>query len=178
MGKQPFSFVAKAGKARSLNRTRHSKNAITAGRPKASVPVKKRPAVASPVLYTRNGRAFKGREDRAVWNRSLQEILDCSLGKLIEVLQTDGVLPKMQGAVCPFCKKGILGSLKETVRGKMPVHRCSKKGCQRFVSPLHNHRVFSSGGGREAPTLRVPNLSSHALHALVRRRACVLTVRA
>lgn len=132
--------AAKKGKARMLQR------------------VIKRPSAQDPpkVPYTRYGNSTHGREERVQWSRKLHDLLSASDVDIVKILRDDGFLKDLEGTPCPECPKlGKLGALCDY--GKVDrgwAHRCSAKGCQRYLSPHHGHPIFSCGRGHGAMSLQ------------------------
>ena len=110
--------------------------------------VLKRPAYLKPkkkanwqrVPDVRDPEAVKQvRGDRDSWKRSLPELLTCSPRALVELLRKDGLLPRLEGSVCPRCQHGTLGKLAPQRQGGPPKHRCNAKNCQAYISPHYAH---------------------------------------
>ena len=146
--------------------------------------VLKRPAYLKPkkkanwqrVPYVRDPEAVKQvRGDRDSWKRSLPELLTCSPRALVELLRKDGLLPRLEGPVCPRCQHGTLRKLAPQRQGSPPKHRCNAKNCQAYISPHYAHPLFVDHWGKSHTPLstqaallllllnRVPHAAIHRL---------------
>lgn len=161
--------------------------------------VLKRPAYLKPkkkanwqrVPYVRDPEAVKQvRGDRDSWKRSLPELLTCSPRALVELLRKDGLLPRLEGSVCPRCQHGTLGKLAPQRQGGPPKHRCNAKNCQAYISPHYAHPLFVDHWGKSHTPLstqaallllllnRVPHAAIHRLMCITKplktcRRGCI-----
>ena len=120
------------------------------GRMIAKMPPRSKPVAKSysKVPYVRNGATNKKmRHERVAWAVNLKTIVKLTDDNLIRRLLTDNILEDKTGKKCPFCSKGVLGSLKEyPSRGGLQ-HRCGRKGCQKFCTPYYGHPLFKGGAG-------------------------------
>ena len=133
MSKRPasFAFVAKTGKLRRAQK-----------RP-ASMKAKQDMKVPY-VRLQRDVPARGVRRERALWKRSLPELLSASNTEIVQMLQEDGLLPDWHRKVCPHCWKG---KLTKTLRNEMPQYRCTANRCCKFVVPHHLHPLFQTSTG-------------------------------
>ena len=109
------------------------------------------------------------------WCRTLQELLQASDKRILSVLRKDKSIPDWTGAACPRCEEGVLGPLVVRPSRAAHAHRCSKKKCQQYVSPIHLHPIFTPKNGSEghplqlqaaALLLRLGNVSLSTIHIL------------
>jgi len=93
--------------------------------------------------YIRHGaKSMKSRRDRETWSIGLKEIITMSENELTQRCIRDELLADKEGEPCPMCGEGALNSLAISPSGSLR-NRCSKKGCQCYVSPLHGSPVFA-----------------------------------
>ena len=103
--------------------------------------------------YVRHGiLTMKSRPERSKWRRTLKDFIGQSEEVVTRILIKDDMLYDWNGKLCPFCAIGALGKLKK-VKGRGLRHRCSHRGCQKFVTPHHHHPIFSEGAGSGATSL-------------------------
>ena len=98
--------------------------------------------------------SVQGRQDQKKWKRTVQQLLAADDVSIVRLLIEDGLLPPMEGKTCPICNKGTLGKLQLRESG-LPRHRCSRKVCQRFVTPQHLHPLFTATMGPEGHSLQL-----------------------
>ena len=95
------------------------------------------------------------RKDQTKWRRNIHELLTATDTQIISMLKMDKFLPNWEGSICPFCNKGVLGPLTTRSQRSTKARRCKKKSCQKFVSPLHLHPVFTMVRGPQGHSLQV-----------------------
>ena len=86
--------------------------------------------------------------------RLLPELLRASNDGIVRMLVKDGMLPNWTGKSCPRCEAGTLSKLIQSPNGKGLKHRCSRKGCQVYLSPAHLHPWFTDGNGTGSTPLQ------------------------
>ena len=92
--------------------------------------------------------------EQVKWRRSLQELLAASDDDILRILKADKLLPEWKGAVCPRCNEGRLGALLTRPSGGL-AHRCSRKHCQQYITPLELHPLFAKTMGPEGHSIQV-----------------------
>ena len=95
------------------------------------------------------------RVDQTKWRRTIQELIKASDTGIIKILKQDKFLPEWSGAVCPKCEAGVLGTLQQHAGRNGLWHRCNKKNCQQYVSPIHFHPIFTATPGPEGHSLQM-----------------------
>ena len=95
------------------------------------------------------------RVDQTKWRRTIQELIKASDTGIIKILKQDKFLPEWSGAVCPKCEAGVLGTLQQHAGRNGLWHRCNKKNCQQYVSPIHLHPIFTATPGPEGHSLQM-----------------------
>ena len=100
-----------------------------------------------------DGHAYT-RKEQVKWRRSLQELLAASDDDILHILKADKLLPEWKDAVCPRCNEGRLGALLTRPSGGL-AHRCSRKHCQQYITPLELHRLFAKTMGMEGHSIQV-----------------------
>ena len=85
------------------------------------------------------------RGDRHAWKRSLVDVVKCSVSSVVSMLRADNLLPRWEGALCPHCRRGTMGTL-QSYAG-VPKHRCNHWKCLKRINPHHAHPIFVEGTG-------------------------------
>ena len=126
------------------------------GKARMAMKVTKKPSGAPKipfVPYVRHGqRTVTSRPVKMHISCALKDIYTASPAKLARMLTRSGHLRDWAGEQCPWCAAGRLGPLRR-VSGRGSVHRCNRKGCQKFVTPQHNHPIFKAGWGNASASL-------------------------
>ena len=92
------------------------------------------------------------RRDRAIWKRTLQELLYATDCQIQHLLEQDGLLPKWGGKLCPRCWKGKLCcGVFQGVRK----YKCCSKACRSYILPHHLHPLFQMSKGKQHQPLQV-----------------------
>ena len=102
------------------------------------------------------------RVDQTKWRRTIQELIKATDAEIAMILKNYHFLPELSGKVCPKCETGVLSPLKEHTGRNGLWHRCSRKHCQQYVSPIHLHYTPSS------PELRGPK----GIHCKCNQQPC------
>ena len=149
--KSPRAFPnPKRGKARSLIVNGPRKRLAAAGNGYDDVP------------YVRHGQATKkSRPERAPVSRTLEDLCAANDSKIRRILLAYKILQVKTGKRCPRCQIGTLGPLKK-VKLRGLVHRCRKKGCQKFIKPEEGHLIFKQGSGPNSANALVCSERCHA----------------
>ena len=77
------------------------------------------------------------------WKRSLVDVVKCSVSSVVSMLRADNLLPRWEGALCPHCRRGTMGTL-QSYAG-VPKHRCNHWKCLKRINPHHAHPIFVEG---------------------------------
>ena len=88
------------------------------------------------------------RRDRAIWKRTLQELLCATDCQIQHLLEQDGLLPKWGGKLCPRCWKG---KLRCGVFQGVRKYKCCSKACCSYILPHHLHPLFQMSKGKQTP---------------------------
>ena len=109
------------------------------------------------------------------WGISVETLLSTKGVRLLALLRKAGLLQSWAGKPCRHCGQGKMGSLFYEKSLSSWTHRCSRKGCQRFVRPQDFHPIFFGGSGASVTSLNqqaaalccavagVPQASAHLI---------------
>ena len=97
--------------------------------------------------YIRHGlKNVKSRPERETWSITLKDVITMNEDSLIRRCTRDELLQNKKGTKCPHCRKGVLGKLRK-IKGRGLRYRCPRKKCQQWVSPHHDHPLFTDAWG-------------------------------
>lgn len=134
----PKPLVTKRGPLRA-RRNFHRKNPVKPGKP---------------VLYIRHGQpTLKSNLHRSRWGVSVAQLMKFTELQLIQRLVKDKLLIDWNGEQCRHCKKGVLGKLTFVKQRGTWCHRCSLRGCQRYVQPHDFNPIFFNSSGNSGTSL-------------------------
>ncbi|CAE7406098.1 unnamed protein product [Symbiodinium sp. CCMP2456] len=87
----------------------------------------------------------------SAWNK---EILTATDRGILDMLRKDKLIGDWSEATCPRCNVGKLGGLITRPNSEYFAHRCNRKNCQCYVSPLQLHPLFTQTMGQQGVSLQ------------------------